>query len=470
MSKYNVVIIGAGAGGIGSAYALIHSGLSVLMIDCNPEIGGTHINGWVNVHASTPAPPFLKPIISRMLQSNIAKYINADYHDFQPNESICYDMSLLHSKYQKSGKEVNICFVPEKQAELYRADLKQGGIQIRNNTLFQKVVSFREGQVQSIQVVDLLTNKTEVLEADVFIDCSADSVLIGDCGGKRYIGLDARDKYFTEYGFIEESNKNLENNERALNYPTLMYRVAKGADETLPVSAFINDALLYEDNCKYVYVNTISYLGMTGLDVMKDKKQTYDELLRRVHLHWATIKEGDNLRCQFFHLREKRFIGAASMLGIRETYRTSCERMLNENHFYEQISSQRLAGKSNLDTPIAVGNHSVDIHGDAGSNIDAQSINSRMKPYGVPYGCLVPKCFTNVLVASRGAGFTHIAAASFRLNKDIMQLGWAAGKASLLFLSDLSKNDFRKIDARQLQLPQYTDFVGSVAELERIMK
>lgn len=470
MSKHDVVIIGAGAGGIGVAYALANSGRSVLMIDCNSEIGGTHINGWVNVHASTPAPPFLKKIITGMLKDNTAKYINSDYHDFRPSDSICYDMSLLHSKYHKTGKEINICFVPQKLLENYQADLKQGGIEIRTEILFQKVILFRDEQVQSIEVYDLATRKTEVLEADVFIDCSADSVLIGSCGGKRYVGLDARDRYLAEYGFIEEHNRSLKDNPSELNYPTLMYRVATGKDSNLPSPEYCDDALLYEDNCKYVYVNTVSYLGMTGVDAMNDKDKVYAELSKRVYSHWAKIKSGKNSRCAYFHLKDKRFISAAPILGIRETYRTSCERMLNENSFYEQISSQRLTGKSNLDTPIAVGNHSVDIHGGSGGDVDTDFINSHMKPYGVPYGCLVPKGFTNVLVASRGAGFTHIAAASFRLNKDIMQLGWAAGKATLLFFKQKSKRDFHTIDTKQLQSLDYTDFVGSVAELERIMK
>ena len=53
-----IVVIGAGAGAIGVAYALKDLGKHVLIIDEQPYIGGTHVNAWVNVHAATPATPF----------------------------------------------------------------------------------------------------------------------------------------------------------------------------------------------------------------------------------------------------------------------------------------------------------------------------------------------------------------------------------------------------------------------------
>ena len=57
MKKNNlIVVIGAGAGAIGVAYALKDLNKQVLIIDEQPYIGGTHVNAWVNVHAATPAP------------------------------------------------------------------------------------------------------------------------------------------------------------------------------------------------------------------------------------------------------------------------------------------------------------------------------------------------------------------------------------------------------------------------------
>jgi hypothetical protein len=198
-----------------------------------------------------------------------------------------------------------------------------------------------------------------------------------------------------------------------------------------------------------------------------------DELPR----HWNTIKNGGNERFANWELKTKGFVGVAPMLGVRETYRTFCERMLTESDLYIQISSANMAEGDNLDKKIAVGNHSVDIHyvtkdgpNSGVQNIDTRKINEALRPYGVPYGCIIPKGLSNVLVASRGAGLSHIAAASFRLNKDIMQLGWAAGKAVALYTDDKFKGgekDFRFIDADLLQ--ERMDFYKSVELLESIM-
>lgn len=51
-------------------------------------------------------------------------------------------------------------------------------------------------------------------------------------------------------------------------------------------------------------------------------------------------------------------------------------------------------------------------------------------PYGVPFECLLPREFDNLLVACRGASFSHLTASSCRLSRTMMQLGHAAGLAA----------------------------------------
>lgn len=50
----------------------------------------------------------------------------------------------------------------------------------------------------------------------------------------------------------------------------------------------------------------------------------------------------------------------------------------------------------------------------------------------MPYRCLIPKGFTNLLVACRGASFSSIGASSCRLSRTMMTLGEAAGTAVAL--------------------------------------
>ena len=77
------------------------------------------------------------------------------------------------------------------------------------------------------------------------------------------------------------------------------------------------------------------------------------------------------------------------------------------------------------------------------TNVTCRNLNSR-----------IPKQYKNLLVASRGAGLTHIAASSFRLTKNMMQLGWAAGWAAIL-LNENELDDFRDVDVETLQTDEY---------------
>jgi hypothetical protein len=76
---------------------------------------------------------------------------------------------------------------------------------------------------------------------------------------------------------------------------------------------------------------------------------------------------------------------------------------------------------------IAIADHALDTHGS-----HAHGIGELREPYGVPYRCLIPKGYRNLLIACRAAGFSSLAASSCRLSRTMMQLGQAAGTAAAL--------------------------------------
>jgi hypothetical protein len=82
-------------------------------------------------------------------------------------------------------------------------------------------------------------------------------------------------------------------------------------------------------------------------------------------------------------------------------------------------------------------------------------------PFGIPYRCLLPRGVKNLLVASRAAGFSHIAASSCRLQRTLITLGQAAGNAAALAVKH--HVDPRGIDIAELQallLSQGVDLHG----------
>src|SRR5690606_38945231 len=71
------------------------------------------------------------------------------------------------------------------------------------------------------------------------------------------------------------------------------------------------------------------------------------------------------------------------------------------------------------------------------------------QPYGVPFRSLIPKGFRNLLIASRAAGFSSLAASSCRPTRTMMQLGQAAGTAA--WLAQKRGGSFTELDMFELR-------------------
>ena len=82
---------------------------------------------------------------------------------------------------------------------------------------------------------------------------------------------------------------------------------------------------------------------------------------------------------------------------------------------------------------------------------------------GVPYEAMIPKCYKNVLVASRCYGASHLALSSIRLVKSMLDLGYSAGKAML----DILENDRTNVrEADTVAIQNATGIKNSIAEVE----
>jgi hypothetical protein len=124
------------------------------------------------------------------------------------------------------------------------------------------------------------------------------------------------------------------------------------------------------------------------------------------------------------------------MIGIRESYRVITDYILTEHDLVAGLARQT---HSDI---VAVADHPMDTHGRGGRLRNVKGV------YGIPYRCLIPKAFDNLLMAGRGAGFSHLAASSCRLSRTMMALGHAAGIAAAE--ASAKQGDVRAIDALRL--------------------
>ncbi len=111
----------------------------------------------------------------------------------------------------------------------------------------------------------------------------------------------------------------------------------------------------------------------------------------------------------------------APRIGVRET-----RRIIGE---YSLTGVEVLEGKKSRDG-VAKGCHHVDIHQDGKGQIRIPVANGGS--YDIPWGCLLPKGLSNVLVAGRCVSADRDANASMRVMGSCMGMGHAIGVAATL--------------------------------------
>jgi hypothetical protein len=116
-------------------------------------------------------------------------------------------------------------------------------------------------------------------------------------------------------------------------------------------------------------------------------------------------------------------VAMPAVIGVRET-----RRVLGVQYLSRQ---DVLSGKKWPDAVVRAASFPVDIHNPAGAG-QAEGFAARVKPYDIPYGCLVPREVDGLLLAGRCISGSHDAHASYRVQCIAMAIGAAAGAAAAL--------------------------------------
>lgn len=177
-----------------------------------------------------------------------------------------------------------------------------------------------------------------------------------------------------------------------------------------------------------VSVNAIDVLGIDGLD----PKQL--DLARRL-----TEREAPHLvsylRANLPGFESARLSRFASELYVRETrHIAGLERLTADDIWLGKIPADA----------VGLASYPIDIHPVV--TTDKTAYAARRHVYGIPFGVMVPKGLTNLLVASPAISATHLAAGSARTIPTTIEEGEAAGAACALALEQ--KIDFVQLAAR----------------------
>jgi len=414
--SYDLVVSGAGSGGFAAALAAARAGRRVLLVEAGAMLGGTSTLGGVNTwEPGVGGPGFHAELFAQLSRqpnaigvSRTIKHWTGDapwgWSRVQPGLDYCCSL-------QRAGvapdQFARVTFEPEAMAAAMAAMLAATGkVEVRFNTRFVAAEA-RGDRVQLIVIES--AGRQEKIAALFFVDATAQIHLARHLGCPTYLGCEPKSLYDEPSAPATPLPQ--------LNGVSVCFRVTPAAVPAVePLPADVPDGVCRPSVSITEYPN--GDLNLNPLPIMQGfefhelgEVQGRQVCEQRVYQlwHWLQAEKGFD---------RYRLVKLFPMTAVREGPRLIGRYVLSENDVRAGCSRQK-------DAPhwITLADHALDIHG------EGHLCRELSEPYGIAYECLLPVEFGNLAVACRGAGFSHIAAASCRLSRTMMQLGQAAGTA-----------------------------------------
>ena len=438
----DVCVIGGGSGGFGAALAAARAGAKVILVEKQPVIGGTSTSAFVTNWEPGPGCSFAREIYNNLKSKPGSVAVASRVHGYKRNEpygiyiakvekGLTYDSTLQRAGVPADEK----CCVVMKTEALARtmeSMLKIAGVTILLNTTFINAEA-KDGIVLKAHLTGA-DNQRIVIRAKVFIDATGGAFLCRNIGCETMLGSDPQER-FNEPSAPQKADS-------FLNAISLCYRIRKVENtkrQQMPsgtVGKFGKTAFATGVDDNELIINPLPLVAGTTL-IDKGYQETMSLARKNVLAHWHWLQE-------YPHFKSYELKDIAPMLGIRESYRVLTEYILTEHDVRAGLKKQQ------HNDIVAIADHALDVHG------GSSGIKELKEPYGIPYRCLVPRGWKNLLVACRGAGFSHIAASSCRLSRTMIALGHAAGLAA-------AEAAHKKKDVLDINIPQLVHEMGVMA-------
>ncbi len=412
--SFDVLVAGAGIGGVSAALAAARAGCRVALLEAAPQIGGTGVHSPVG-------------LVCTWFDKS-GRYINRGlYEEMLP---YLYDPVALQKDVIQTYHE------KELKATYLRLLAAEPTLTVFTSCAVDSVE--KEGRlVKAVRAAD-----GRRFAARVFIDSTADgnlSALAGarfqkgrEADGKmqpstltfrvdgvdfRALGFDPTQPYWATWDRFKELTN-------ALLPPFLALRAAGGT------SSPKEDILCFPDR--------------DGQSLLFNQTRIPDVDPTDPDSVAAALREGRKQIEEFWGaLRDHpAFAQSATLtifekLGVREGRRIVGDYMLTVDD---------CLGEARFDDMVAACGYAVDIHDPDGTAKTQMVWIPGSGYYHIPYRCLYAKDFDNLLLGSRCISGTHEAHSSYRVMAPISSIGQAAGTAAGLF-AERGCRDVREIQA-----------------------
>ena len=432
--EWDVVVVGGGVTGVGSAIAAARTGARTVLLEARPFVGGNAATG-LCIHSYFTR--FGEQVVFGLAQELVDRCVEAGG-------------AVGHVPY-----EGYVSTVTPVDGDLFRIvatkALAEAGVTVLYGATMVGARS-ASGHIDDIHVA--LKGQLVHMAADVYVDSSGDADLVSLGGGEYRKGQPLRDgsvgmqpvsMMFT----CRSTDGARAAREIAVSEPAMATR----EDHPTPFPVYFNGSLerwkdelseatsVFESHKEQIWVNTVwpdqlnvnttVMVGIDGTDPRALSRATV-ELTDQV----ATI--GGFLKEHVPGFENSRTVPAA-FVGVRETRNILGIAQCDDEDVREGRKHADGIGRSCFPSDIHDPQTGDTVHTDIGGD----------GSFDIPYGALVPQSLDNVLVAGRCISATPFAHGSTRNMAQCLVTGEAAGIAAAMCAE--GKADARELEVSRLQ-------------------
>ena len=388
--RVDFCVVGGGLAGMSAAIAAARKGVRVALIQDRPVLGG-NASSEIRMHVCGAHG-------ENNRETGIVEELKLENRYRNPLGNYSIWDSIL---YEKVRFEPNIDLLLNCSV----CDLTMSGNRIR-----------------SVKGWQLTTYTWHVVEAELFADCSGDSILAPLSGAEFRVGREAG----SEFG---ESIAPENADRKTMGMSCLIQgRQTQAAQPFIPPSwvyRYDDEGKLEGKGHTFAGDENFWWMEVGGTrDSIRDTEELRDELLKIAFGVWDHIKNRGSHSAENWSLEWAGFLP-----GKRESRRYVGDHVLTQND---------IRGEGRFDDLVAYGGWSMDDHFPDGFYHPGLStiFHPAPSPYGIPYRSLYSRNIENLLFAGRNISATHAALSSTRVMATCAVIGQAAGTAAAVAIPE----------------------------------
>ncbi|CAN5891989.1 FAD-dependent oxidoreductase [soil metagenome] len=409
-----VLVVGAGPGGLAAAIASARNGASTTLVERFGYLGGNLTAGLVGPCMTSYSLDGQQQLIKGIYEEMVIR-MEAQGGAVHPKH---IPAGSSYSGFIVYGHDKVTPFDPEAVKFVALDMVREAGINLRLHTFVADAI-VEDNAVTG--VIAASKSGLEALKARVTIDCSADADVAARAGAAFEQGRDSDGLTQPMTLFFRIKN---------VNDAVVEEYVKAHPEDYRPFASIIAEAKekgefpiprkgvgIYKTTETGVWrVNTTRMHAFDGTnveDLTNAEIAGRDQVRILMHFFRNWLPGFENVQ----------LLDTASTIGVRETRRIVGE---------YQLTLEDLATGRDFDDVIGLCGYPVDIHSPTGDGGGADGEMPTANIYQMPYRSLVPRDIDGLLVAGRALSATHEAQGAVRVMPPVFAMGQAAGTAAAL--------------------------------------